>query len=103
MHHPARWYYKLVNAAVTDAPRMIGRSTVPDWKNKLFFGDNLDILRRHIPDSSVDLVYLDPSFNSVGADLQVGPIEVKRFECFQDGKELKGFNALATKANTLTP
>lgn len=32
--------------------------------NKLYFGDNLDILRNRIPDESVDLVYLDPPFNS---------------------------------------
>ncbi|TJU72549.1 MAG: site-specific DNA-methyltransferase [Mesorhizobium sp.] len=32
--------------------------------NKLFFGDNLDVLRRQIKDESVDLVYLDPPFNS---------------------------------------
>lgn len=32
--------------------------------NLLFYGDNLDVLRRHIPDGSVDLVYLDPPFNS---------------------------------------
>ena len=31
-----------------------------DWKNKLFFGDNLDILREQVPDESVDLIYLDP-------------------------------------------
>ena len=35
-----------------------------DWKNKLYFGDNLDMLREHIPDASVDLIYLDPPFNS---------------------------------------
>ena len=35
-----------------------------DWKNKLFFGDNLDIMREHITDESVDLIYLDPPFNS---------------------------------------
>jgi len=35
-----------------------------DWKNKLFFGDNLPILREHMGDESVDLVYLDPPFNS---------------------------------------
>jgi 16S rRNA G966 N2-methylase RsmD len=34
------------------------------WKNKLYFGDNLVILREHIPDESLDLVYLDPPFNS---------------------------------------
>lgn len=32
--------------------------------NRLYFGDNLQILRRHIKDESVDLVYLDPPFNS---------------------------------------
>lgn len=32
--------------------------------NTLFYGDNLDILRRHIPDACVDLIYLDPPFNS---------------------------------------
>jgi site-specific DNA-methyltransferase (adenine-specific) len=35
-----------------------------DWKNRLYFGDNLDILRREVPDASVDLIYLDPPFNS---------------------------------------
>ena len=32
--------------------------------NALYYGDNLDILREHVPDESVDLVYLDPPFNS---------------------------------------
>ncbi len=30
----------------------------------LFYGDNLDILRRYLKEESVDLVYLDPPFNS---------------------------------------
>lgn len=33
-------------------------------ENALYYGDNLDVLRRHIKDESVDLVYLDPPFNS---------------------------------------
>ena len=33
-------------------------------ENTLYYGDNLDILKRYIPDESVDLVYLDPPFNS---------------------------------------
>ena len=33
-------------------------------QNTLFYGDNLDILQHHIPAESVDLVYLDPPFNS---------------------------------------
>jgi site-specific DNA-methyltransferase (adenine-specific) len=32
--------------------------------NTLFYGDNLPILREHIPDESIDLIYLDPPFNS---------------------------------------
>ena len=32
--------------------------------NTLYYGDNLDILRQHVADESVDLVYLDPPFNS---------------------------------------
>ena len=32
--------------------------------NRLYFGDNLDILREHVADESVDLIYLDPPFNS---------------------------------------
>lgn len=32
--------------------------------NALFFGDCLDVLREHIPNESVDLIYLDPPFNS---------------------------------------
>ncbi len=32
-------------------------------KNALYYGDNLDILRRYIKDESIDLIYLDPPFN----------------------------------------
>jgi DNA modification methylase len=32
--------------------------------NKLFYGDNLNILRRFIRDETVDLAYIDPPFNS---------------------------------------
>lgn len=33
-------------------------------QNTLFYGDNLHVLREHIADESVDLIYLDPPFNS---------------------------------------
>lgn len=33
-------------------------------ENTLYYGDNLNILREHIPDNSVDLIYLDPPFKS---------------------------------------
>ncbi len=32
--------------------------------NTLYYGDNLDVLRKYIKDESVDLIYLDPPFNS---------------------------------------
>ena len=34
------------------------------WQNQLYFGDNLEVLRKHIPVDSIDLIYLDPPFNS---------------------------------------
>ena len=39
-------------------------SPQPITQNTLFYGDNLGILREHIPTESIDLVYLDPPFNS---------------------------------------
>jgi site-specific DNA-methyltransferase (adenine-specific) len=35
-----------------------------DQKNTLYYGDNLQILREYIKDESIDLIYLDPPFNS---------------------------------------
>jgi site-specific DNA-methyltransferase (adenine-specific) len=56
--------------------------------NHLYFGDNLDVMRRYIKDESVDLIYLDPPFNS-NADYNVLFAE-------QDGKraasQIKAFH-----------
>lgn len=41
-----------------------GNRLQTEFKNTLYYGDNLDILREYIPAESVDLVYLDPPFNS---------------------------------------
>jgi 16S rRNA G966 N2-methylase RsmD len=42
--------------------------TGPERRNympgSLYYGDNLTVLREHVRDESVDLVYLDPPFNS---------------------------------------
>jgi DNA modification methylase len=38
--------------------------------NELYYGDNLDVLRRHVPTESVDLIYLDPPFQS-GKDYNI--------------------------------
>jgi len=40
------------------------RYTLAMHRNTLYYGDNLEVMREHIPDESVDLVYLDPPFNS---------------------------------------
>ena len=33
-------------------------------ENFLYYVDNLDVLRRHIMDETIDLIYLDPPFKS---------------------------------------
>jgi DNA modification methylase len=33
-------------------------------KNQIYYGDNLEVLRRYIRDESIDLCYIDPPFNS---------------------------------------
>jgi len=37
---------------------------VATLKNQLYYGDNLEVLKMYVKDESVDLVYLDPPFNS---------------------------------------
>lgn len=56
--------------------------------NTLYYGDNLDILRRYVKDESVDLEYLDPPFNSNATynllfdeqDGENAPAQIKAFE-----------------------
>ena len=45
---------------------MIARPMPPEriTQNTLFYGENLLILREYVADESVDLIYLDPPFNS---------------------------------------
>jgi len=50
--------------SVVDPGCQVGDDVRVADKNRLFFGDNLEVLREHIADESVDLVYLDPPFNS---------------------------------------
>lgn len=37
---------------------------IDSGKNRLFYGDNYEVLQLHLRDESVDLIYLDPPFNS---------------------------------------
>jgi site-specific DNA-methyltransferase (adenine-specific) len=49
-----------VSPNVRDLPNI----STPLTPNKLYFGDNLHVMRTHIADASVDLIYLDPPFKS---------------------------------------
>ncbi len=53
-----------MSAGALFAPGSCVLEVVRDMTNKLYYGDNLGILRNEIADESVDLVYLDPPFNS---------------------------------------
>jgi len=66
--------------------------------NTLFYGDNLDVLRRRVPDDSVDLVYLDPPFKSTPttafSSASTGrrqPPSVNAFTDTLGGSRLSGF------------
>ncbi|MBA3386972.1 MAG: site-specific DNA-methyltransferase [Chthoniobacterales bacterium] len=53
--------------ARTEAASLIAQTqfaTLHGVVNQLYYGDNLQVLREHIADESVDLIYLDPPFNS---------------------------------------
>src|SRR5579863_2977330 len=47
---------------MTDRTERIDRQ--PITMNTLYYGDNLKVLRKYIASESVDLIYLDPPFNS---------------------------------------
>ena len=78
-------------------------------KNRtLYFGDNLEILRKKIPDETFDLIYLDPPFNSnrnynvlFKEGLQDSPAQVQAFEdswhWTKESKEV--FDYLVTKTS----
>lgn len=45
-------------------PRLYSSSAGVSPENALYYGDNLEVLRANVQSESVDLVYLDPPFNS---------------------------------------
>jgi adenine specific DNA methylase Mod len=60
-------------------------------KNQLYYGDNLDVLRKYTKDESVDLIYLDPPFNSnrnysviFNKNGQVNDANQAQIEAFED-------------------
>ena len=78
--------------------------------NTLYYGDNLQILREHIEDESVDLIYLDPPFNS-NANYNVlfrspaGKKSHAQIEAFEDtwhwtGEAEQAFDQVMQSGNT---
>ncbi len=78
--------------------------------NRLYYGDNLDVLRDHIASESVDLVYLDPPFNS-NANYNIlfkspaGQAADSQIEAFEDtwhwnDKAEAAFHDVMTSGNT---
>jgi len=77
-------------------------------KNLLYYGDNLDILRRHVADESVDLVYLDPPFKS-NQDYNVlfaerdGSRAAAQIKAFDDDREKAAIGVLLTMNSPTKP
>src|SRR5450756_2024886 len=70
MDGPAAGAARLVAGAGRRADRAVAEDRRREGMNTLYFGDNLEVLRESIADRSVDLVYLDPPFNS-GANYNI--------------------------------
>ncbi len=60
-----------------------------DWRKMkaLYYGDNLQVLRSNIATESVDLIYLDPQFNS-NATLKCRLLGAKR-TCWRHGRGVR--------------
>lgn len=92
-HQPPRPPDTLPTVEVTDSIdasdvlRALQRSTMAA-DNQLFYGDNLEVLRHYIDDESVDLIYLDPPFQSAQdynvlfeeKDGTAAPAQIQAFE-----------------------
>jgi site-specific DNA-methyltransferase (adenine-specific) len=79
-------------------------------KNKLYYGDNLEVLRKYIKDETIDLCYIDPPFNSKRTYNQIynntGLEDKAQSQAFIDTWEWddaaeKGFNELISGGNGL--
>jgi site-specific DNA-methyltransferase (adenine-specific) len=70
----------------------------------LYYGDNLDVMRSHIKDESIDLIYLDPPFNSnqeynvsFGSDSQIQAFNDTWQWCEETAETLSEIRQLAPK------
>ena len=75
---------------------------------KLYYGDNLEVLRRYIKDDSIDLCYIDPPFNSKRNYNQIynniGSDDKAQAQAFidtwtWDDEAIKGFEQITTNYN----
>jgi 16S rRNA G966 N2-methylase RsmD len=66
---------------------------------KLFYGDKLQILREHIADESVDLIYLDPPFNS-GRDCDQPFMTPNCFASLSHEPDMRDFTAIAVSGKS---
>lgn len=78
--------------------------------NYLYYGDNLEVLRRYIKDDSVDLCYIDPPFNSKRNYNQIynniGSEDKAQAQAFidtweWDNRAMHGFEEISTNYNGL--
>jgi len=76
--------------------------------NKLFYGDNLEVLRKYIKDDSIDFCYIDPPFNSQRNYNQIynniGSDDKAQTQAFidtwtWDNEAVKGFEQITTNYN----
>ena len=72
-------------------------------KNRLFRGDNLEVLRNHLADESVDLCYIDPPFHSKRNYRQCGQARAFTDIWTWDGAAQTGFDALRGAAGRHQP
>ena len=77
-------------------------------QNHLYYGDNLDVLRKYVPDESVDLCYIDPPFNSKRNYNQIytnkGKEDLAQAQAFVDTwvwdeLAIKGFSEIVSNEN----
>ena len=70
--------------------------------NHLSYGDNLAVLRDSIKDASVDLIYLDPPFNSNASQASLPASSGPRLEMFARGPRV-GWTVWGNQADEYTP
>ena len=83
------------------------KQTVLSSENKLYYGDNLEVLRKYIKDETIDLCYIDPPFNSKRNYNQIynniGKEDKAQAQAFVDtwiwdDEAVRGYNEIVTNS-----